>query len=59
MESILNILIHPPGMNAFIVPRALYVESQLKGRIDGGTTWPLATADFYAEDEAQAEISEA
>ncbi len=53
------------GMHAFVVPRALYMESRLKDRIDRGYTWPLDTSTdptatgFYAEDTAQADISEA
>lgn len=46
-------------MHAFVVPRALYIESQLKVRIEGGTTWPLVPTEFVAEDTAQAEMSEA
>ncbi len=46
------------GMHAFVFPRALYMESQLKVRIEGGTTWPLGSTEFFAEDVAWAEISE-
>ncbi len=49
----------PKGMHAFLVPRALFVESHLKDRLDRGYTWPLADAKFYAEDTSQGDISEA
>lgn len=47
------------GMHAFVVSRGLYMDSQLKIRIEGGTTWPLDSTEFFAEDTAQAEMSEA
>lgn len=53
------------GMHAFVVPRALYLDSKLKDRIDRGYTWPLdASPDptatkFFAEDTTRADISEA
>ncbi len=47
------------GIHAFVVPRALYMESKLRAQIDEGDTWPLDSAEFYAEDMAQADMSEA
>ncbi|MEE9237450.1 MAG: hypothetical protein V3U52_06655 [Thermoplasmata archaeon] len=46
-------------MHVFIVPRALYLDSKLKDRIEGGTIYPLDSTEFYAEDTAQADMSEA
>ena len=47
------------GMHAFLIPRALFLESQLKDRLDRGYTWPLADAKFYGEGTSQGDISEA
>ncbi len=46
-------------MHAIIVPRAIYMESKLKARIDDGYTYPLGSSEFYAENDAQDEMSEA
>ncbi len=35
------------------------MESKLKAQIDEGDTWPLGTTEFFAEDTAQADMSEA
>ncbi len=35
------------------------MESRLKARIDDGTTWPLASTEFFAEDTTEDKISEA
>ncbi len=43
------------GVHAFVVPRALYMESRLKARIEGGTTWPLNSTEFFAEDTGQSD----
>ncbi len=47
------------GMHAIIVPRAIYMESKLKARIEDGLTYPLDSTEFFADDDTQADMSEA
>ncbi len=43
------------GVHAFIVPWALYMESQPKARIDDGTIYPLDSTEFFAKDTGQSD----
>lgn len=46
------------GVNTVLVPRSLFLESKLKADFDASSYAPLATATFYGEDLAAAEVSE-